>query len=70
MYVQDEDMDDYDGGLHEGDIALTSEDIAMMNGLDTVSSYTCTPSRIKKSVHIYSHKPRSCKRPIPGSNPD
>ncbi len=37
MYAQDEDMANYDAGLYEGDIALTSEDIAMMNGLDTVS---------------------------------
>ncbi len=51
MYAQDEDMANYDAGLYEGDIALTSEDIAKMNGLDTVSSHTCTPSRIKKSVH-------------------
>ena len=49
MYVQDEDMamaDDYDAGLYEGDIALTLGDIAEMYGLDTVSSHTCTPSRM------------------------
>ncbi len=39
--------DTYDAGLFEGDIALTVEDIAEMNDLDMVSSYTVTNQEYK-----------------------